>query len=275
MAPVRENDILFAYKALSLVVGLPEATRRVGAAIIDHFNKRTGQCDPGIDRLCALLGIDRATVKRATQRLHAEGMIEKISHGGKSHRTCYLPNWERFNAIVADWDARMKAGYRSVDPSEPSGSQPSKGATMRRSQAQRCAVDGRSGAPQTLLSNPSNKPIQVELSEKQRPKQASTVVPSGSNGLRSGSAQAGQRSPSKVVLGVSHGMAAEQAALRRLDADLMRLGWQGHAQAIELMTPELQDEATAAEMRCKGGGLRYLMDSLGPALLAATRGRPA
>lgn len=86
MAILEENDILFAHKALNVMAGLTEATRRVAGAIIDHFNKRTGQCDPSIERLATLLGIDRATVIRATDKLHELGFIEKTSHGGKAHR---------------------------------------------------------------------------------------------------------------------------------------------------------------------------------------------
>ncbi|MEW9617174.1 helix-turn-helix domain-containing protein [Shinella sp. S4-D37] len=110
MAILEENDILFAHKALNVMAGLTEATKRVAAAIIDHFNKRTGQCDPSIERLATLLGIDRATVIRATEKLHELGYVEKMSHGGKAHRASYLPNWDGFRAIVEDWDARMKTG---------------------------------------------------------------------------------------------------------------------------------------------------------------------
>ncbi len=55
MAILQENDILFAHKALNIMSGLTEATRRVAGAIIDHFNKQTGQCDPSIERLATLL----------------------------------------------------------------------------------------------------------------------------------------------------------------------------------------------------------------------------
>lgn len=112
MALLEQNDILFALKALNLVPGLTSDTRRVAGAIIDHFNKKTGQCDPSIERIAKLLGINRATVLRATEKLCDPeiGLFEKISHGGKSNRTKYLPCWEVFHGIVADWDARMKTG---------------------------------------------------------------------------------------------------------------------------------------------------------------------
>lgn len=46
MARFQENDILFAYKALNFVPGLSANARRVAGATIDHFNRKSGQCDP-------------------------------------------------------------------------------------------------------------------------------------------------------------------------------------------------------------------------------------
>lgn len=44
-------DIVYAQKTLLLFPGLSSAARTIGGAILDHFNKRTARCDPGIDRL--------------------------------------------------------------------------------------------------------------------------------------------------------------------------------------------------------------------------------
>lgn len=77
MTLLSKNDVLFAHKALNIVPGLSEANRRVAGAIIDHFNKKTGQCDPGINRLCKLLRLNRASVIRSTDKLHKQGIIKK------------------------------------------------------------------------------------------------------------------------------------------------------------------------------------------------------
>ena len=63
MAILEENDVLFAHKALTLMAGLSDATKRVAGAIIDHFNKRTGQCDPSIERLATLLSLGSKVTK--------------------------------------------------------------------------------------------------------------------------------------------------------------------------------------------------------------------
>ncbi|MDX3976562.1 helix-turn-helix domain-containing protein [Shinella sp.] len=109
MAVLNRNDVLFAHKAINILPGLTEATRRVAGAIVDHFNKQDGRCFPSIDRLAWLLGIDRATVIRATDKLHRQGYVRKVSHGGQAHCARYFPNWNTFREKVAEWDARMKS----------------------------------------------------------------------------------------------------------------------------------------------------------------------
>jgi hypothetical protein len=39
-------DILIAHKAINLIDGLTGTDRRVGGAILAHYNLRTSQCDP-------------------------------------------------------------------------------------------------------------------------------------------------------------------------------------------------------------------------------------
>lgn len=266
--PVRDNDITFAHKALNIVPGLTDAARRVAGAIIDHFNKRTGQCDPSIERLATMLGVDRATVIRATEKLHAAGLIEKISHGGNSHRTCYLPNWAQFNAVVADWDARMKTGSPpsdllrpAVDPAETPAR---KVAGMRRSRSQACDFNSRKDATRTLRSNPSNKPIEGERGDAREKFSPTSSPQNWRNGLLSGSVRKPDRPDSmpSLVAGMSRSEIAEQVAAKRLDADLRALGQAAYADALERITPELTDAATRAEVAVRGSGVRLVIQRL-------------
>lgn len=110
VAPIGRNDVLFAFKALTLVEGLSDSARRVGGAIIDAYNRDTGQCDPSVERLVDYLGINKATVLRAIDRLHELDLIQRVSHGSRTHRNAYLPNWAKFNHLVAEWDAKKRAG---------------------------------------------------------------------------------------------------------------------------------------------------------------------
>ena len=68
---------------------------------------------------------------------------------------------------------------------------------------------------------------------------------------------------------LSHSDAAMDAALRRIDADLMSLGFDAYADALERMTDDDQSAAAAAEMRRRGAGIHILFERLG-----ALGGRP-
>ncbi|MDH0910662.1 helix-turn-helix domain-containing protein [Rhizobium pusense] len=262
MALLEENDILFAHKALTLMSGLTDATKRVAGAIIDHFNKRTGQCDPGIDRLSTLLGINRATVIRATEALDELGLIQKTSHGGKSHRASYRPNWEQFQAIVADWDARMKSGKAPADDSD---NEATNVARLRSSRSQGCDVKGRTLATQTLRRNPSKEPIETEHVETPVRTPAKPNVRKTSDGLGRGSKQPDQRSMLLPIDGgrvVSHEDAARAAAERRWYAQVHSLGENVEADVLDWMTADRQEAATLAEMRRRGGGIQFIVAAM-------------
>lgn len=269
MAILEENDILFAHKALNVMAGLTEATKRVAGAIIDHFNKRTGQCDPSIERLATLLGIDRATVIRATEKLHELGFIEKASHGGKAHRAAYLPNWDRFRAIVEDWDARMKTGDAPDTPCRstrtPANIPTSNVAAVRRSRSQECDVKGRTAATQTLRSNPSKKPIEGERAEKPPMKPQAHSPRKAQHGLGEGSEPGPQRSMLLPISGgrsPSHSDAARAAAERRWYAQVHALGLKAEADVLEWMTCDRQEATTQAEIQRKGGGLAFIAEAM-------------
>lgn len=281
MAILEDNDILFAHKALNVVAGLTEATRRVAGAIIDHFNKRTGQCDPGIERLATMLGIDRATVLRATEKLHELCFIEKISHGGKAHRAAYLPNWALFRAIVEDWDARMKLGDASDTPRRqvgtPASTSASNVANVRRSRSQSCDVKGRKPATQTLRSNQSKKPLETEPVETPRQKPLPVSPQEPSKGLWSGSKPGAQRSMLLPIAGgrsPSHADAAKAAAERRWYAEVHALGEKAIAEVTEWMTWDRQEAATQAELQRKGGGLAFIVQRMQADQLRDGAGKP-
>jgi hypothetical protein len=67
-----------ALKMLALCEDLTVTERRVGAALLDHRNHRTGRCDPGLDTLSRELGINRRTVIRASAALEKRGLVASI-----------------------------------------------------------------------------------------------------------------------------------------------------------------------------------------------------
>ena len=230
-----------AHKAINLVDGLSKSARRVAGAQFDHFNPKDGQCDPGVKRLARMLVMDRSTVIRATDELHEAGLILKDSHGGKSHRASYRPQWDRFEEIVADWDRRMMKG-------EP----PGKVAKLRRSRSQSYDVDGRSSATQTLLRNPLKETLeQVE----ERASNATAVPPGTAAGHGKQDIEGHRQShfplPIKWSRSPTRSQAAKAAAFRRWSSDLRKRcgdNWKHHAAIIDAITDDLADAASAAEM---------------------------
>ncbi|MGR9233417.1 helix-turn-helix domain-containing protein [Rhizobium leguminosarum] len=262
------NNVFFAYKALSVAPDLSASERRVAGAIIDHFNRKTGQCDPSIERLSSLLEVDEKSVRRATSRLCERGLFKKASHGGKSHRASYLPCWAEFRQIVGNWELSMRsrrcAGNNGDNRAEMSGST-----------GQECPVEPDKNALQTLGINLSNEPFFTTDGA------GGNAAPSPPEGTDEKSAASqpkrGQRNGSGNGPGlhvdrltqfrqprhqVSHSQAADAAAERRWYADLHALGPELEADAIERLTPETLNAVTAAERRQPGAGIRVIQEAL-------------
>src|SRR5690349_11148381 len=106
---------LIAHKVLALSDDLASAERRVGAALLDHYNRRTGQCDPSLATLAKLLGLSRRTVIRANGALTRKRYFTKVRHGGKFHRNQYAPNWPHFAAKEQAWKEARRAARHSRD----------------------------------------------------------------------------------------------------------------------------------------------------------------
>ncbi|ABC91697.1 hypothetical protein RHE_CH02930 [Rhizobium etli CFN 42] len=261
------NKVFFAYKALAVAPDLSANDRRVAGAIIDHFNKKTGQCDPSVERLAALLEVDEKSVRRATTRLCERGLFKKASHGGKSHRASYLPCWMNFQQIVDDWELRMRSRRRGdVDRDNR--------AEMSSSTGHECPVEPDKNALQTRRTNPSNEPFlvtdgargNVAKSWPQRAdEQRAASQPERGDGHRSGSGwhidQLKQFRPVPRHQ-ISHSQAADAAAERRWYADLHALGRELEADAIERLTQEIMTAVTAAERHQRGAGIRVIHEAL-------------
>ncbi|WP_106795440.1 helix-turn-helix domain-containing protein [Rhizobium sp. H4] len=261
------NNFLFAYKAFAVAPDLSANDRRVAGAIVDHFNKKTGQCDPSIERLSALLGVDEKSVRRATTRLCERGLFKKASHGGKSHRASYLPCWVKFQEIVDDWELRMRSRTRrDVDRDSR--------AEMSSSTGQEGPVEPDKNARQTHRANPLNEPFlatdgargNVSNAWPQRADEQSTVSrPKRGDGHRNGSGWHIDRlKPCRPLQRhqISHSQAADAAAERRWYADLHALGPELEADAIERLTQEAINAVTAAERHQRGAGIRVIHEAL-------------
>lgn len=236
-----KNQFLFGHIALHIVPGYSAGARRVGAALIEHFNKTTGQCDPSVMRLAKMLGLSRRKVLDATAELCAGNrpLFRKASHGGHSHRAAYLPMWERLSAIVDDWDLRMKDGS-APRADAPAGADmvppllPAKVQKTAPSRGRKLHVEGAENCTQTDRSNRQKKTGAVEAG-----KQATMLLPINGGGT-------------------SKSQAARTAAERRL-YQAIRQQPEALATALSIETTEVQwDIAAEAEKAKPGTGLQVL-----------------
>lgn len=275
MALPQTNDILFAFKALSIVAGLSANARRVGGALVDHFNRRTGQCDPSIDRLVEKLGIDRATVFRATAELCGEdGFFVRVSHGGRGNRASYSPRWDRFRSIVNEWDGKKATVTDSVtrDATSDAASEnrlnmtPEKVAELRPRTSQNCDSNSRKTATQTNINNQSNKPLSTDdacgnAENTSAEFRGNSKTPPFERKATSGLWKR-SKPGSLSLISVSHAQAARVSAEKRIDVDLRNLGFAAHAAAIDLLDEVTTADAIDAEVARRGAGLALIIERL-------------
>lgn len=229
MARLPVNSVLIAHKAIGLAPGLSGDTRRVATAILDHFNHKTGRCDPSIGRLATLLGIGERTVRKATQQLcnGDERLFDKKSHGGHAHCASYAPCWQTFHALVDAWNASMQTSG-NVDPNrnERAGST---GTNVPVEPAQTCL--------QTRRRNQTKEPVEVSPSAPDCGKPPPYEQRQGRKGLRKNGAEPNrQRYLMHAIAGgkgPSRKDAVEGAYWRRISEEIAALPEHKRAAAWE------------------------------------------
>ena len=262
-----ENDILFAYKALSIAPGLSNAARQVAGALIDHFNRNGGRCDPSVERLAKLLEMHRATILRATAELTKKGvgLFEKSSHGGYHNTASYQPKWHRFRKVVEEWKFKMQGDKPRENVAE-----------MRPSTSQDCDVDGRKTATQTNLINQSknqsnniHEQVPKKANEGTTDKQPQTQVQTDSRSkgqLKKGSRRRTER-PKSISIhcgkSPSHDNVVKLKAAERIDAWLNRLDGNRYVEFVTNVSGDSYDQAVIAECAMQGAGMAHLQAEIG------------
>jgi hypothetical protein len=244
MSKKQPDVLLCAYIAVALAPDLSGNARRVAGAILGHWNRRSGRCDPSVERIAGMLGIDRATVLRATAELCTGDarLFDKASHGGKGHRAAYAPRWEVLRAVVEDWNARMVSGAPAA-----------KVAKVRRSTSQDCDVERRRTATQTYRRNLSKEPDAVSPSPPPPPQKARTRKPTG---------PVPGQGWLLLPLPGSREQAAEQAAQKRVMQDLRTIGAEVYAHVAAAATPDMLAEAAVSERQRRGSGAAALIETV-------------
>jgi predicted transcriptional regulator len=232
---IKPLDILFALKAINLTPGLKNNDRAVAATLLDHFNRKTEQCDPGLERIAKLLGISTRTVIRSLPRIEAAGLFVRKRHAGHSNRNSYEPNWQRCREIEAAWTVRMKVNSRSEPLTQvsPAPCQP-------------CHVDSDRSVTQTCRSNLSKETCQKGLTRKEEARVVELRL-------------------SRKVTPNSRADAARTASERRWTNDLHEQFAslpRTYGEIIQAIDTVMQEAATEAEMRNRGAGLAHILNQL-------------
>ena len=273
---LQKNDILFGYKAIALVPGLSGTDRQIAAAILDHYSRKTGRCHPSNDRLAKLCEVNERTVRKATEVLcqGPDALFEKVAYAGRAGCTEYIPNWSRFHDFVSEWSRKMSGQSRSgrVEECGPIGpDKDDKCGPFDPEMRPICSGNAAQTGRQTSIYNQSPEPIRtvgasgnVRADERKHASEARPISQIGDRDRLSKQQEPRVIYPQgKVAERASHGDAAMDAALRRINAALMALGVAAYSDALERMTESDQAEAAAAEMRRRGDGLHVLFKRLG------------
>lgn len=248
------SDPLMALKMLLLCEDLTLAERRVGAALIDHRNHRTGRCDPGLETLSRELGIGRRTVIRANAGLEKRGLVRKRRHGGHFHRNGYEFDWERFRDLHAAWERHRESVRRkhSRENLSPCGRQSHH-------------LGGDNETTQTCLSNQSKKTY-VAAQPPQHTRRDHLPEPSKRTGEVTRSSYAKSVVDERFHVKTANSRdAARDAAERRWNEALIEQFQAAPAlfgELVEAVDSELSSQATDAELEKRGSGIHFLLHEL-------------
>ncbi len=259
------SDTFIAHKAINLSDDLSGTEKRVAAAIIDHYNRKTGRCDPSLDSIAKLLGVSRRTVIRAIGALVEKGYFHKTRHGGKFHRNSYLPIWSPFRAKETNWKERRAAASRTLASTETSPFQ-----------GQTCHLASDSDVTHTFLSNSLNKTSLAARLENESEEPNKAVVKALS---REDSREVSYTAVRERfhVKSTSSRIAAVDAAERRWTTELTRLFTKTpavFAALIDKIDDTLRNAATALELQKPGSGLHFVLEELRDHLPATQTSSP-
>ena len=214
---------LLAIKIVALQSELKPHDRIVCCGLLDHYNRRSGQCDPSIGRLARLTALSKRTVI-AQSKIIAAQIITRIRHGGRSSRNRYLPNWSRLEFLEREYRSRFR-NARVTRPDDVACQT-------------RCA-DGDHAVIQTYKSNLSTSTYGQTNGEEEHSNAALL-----------------QRSKTAYLPVGSRITAAQAAARRRWEADVREgaASAEQYGKIVEAIDLQLADAATAAELRGRGAG---------------------
>jgi hypothetical protein len=269
--PFQPNDILLAFKHIAISDALNATEKQFAAFLVDSYNRRTRRCDPSEETAAHLLGKSTRSIIRAGHRLVASKLFRKRRHGGNHHCNSYEPNWEIFRELERvykqrrkQWAGRFERPALSASVCQPCHPE-NDGHVTPKCQSSHLPCDN----PVTQTS--SNNHIEPTCPNNNIPSTLAEVIanphlPLGSQRSLSNEERcqdASNRSRGLERINTARA-AAEAAAVRRWSSDLLH-----HFRSsptfgviVEAIDLPMQEAATAAESKRRGGGLAYIVQEL-------------
>jgi hypothetical protein len=269
--PFERNDVLIAFKHIGISEQLNGTEKQLAVFLVDSYNRKTGRCDPSEETAAHILGRSTRTIISAGHRLVQLNLFRKRKHGGNNHCNSYEPVWEAFRELERVYKLRRKrwAGRFARTELSPSMCQPCHSETdsQVRSKCQVGHPHADSVGTQTSSFNqieptcPTNNissTLPTGLHNKHR------ALGNGGRLCKEGFDPDASNRSRGLERTNSARAAAEAAALRRWSDDLLAefpliAAYGAVVDAIDL---PMQDTATAAEMKRRGGGLAYIVSEL-------------
>lgn len=251
---MRKGDLTIAFKVIALSEALSDSQKRVAAALLDHFNRKTGRCDPSQTTLAEILGVDRRTVIRAMKNLVASGFFRMDRHGGNFHCNQYTPVWACFRQGDAAWASRRRKYRARFERTEVSLTQCLDG-----------HLSGDKDATQTNPNNYSYRTSRCCSSDRRdiggdgtgQSRQPTTTE------LKNKSTHADARV--LHVKSTDSRDAAREAARRRWDNELLRR-FRNHesiyGRIVDLIDGPIAEAATDAELQRRHAGAEYIVRAI-------------
>lgn len=238
-----DSRLMVARKALT-VAGLSGHAIAVGAAILEHFNRSCGRCDPGLNTLADKVQKTVRHVRRGVTELKRAGLFVVRRHGGHHHANAYEPQWAKMRELVAGWEAGGVVTRRHAEADKADRSVPqTQKKILTSGEVDRSDGRAASRGPRRPPAKPPQKPADR--------RQTSLMFP-----IPGGRAIAEQQAKSRLAMA--------------LTSHLSRFG----ARAAERWRGEIGEDvwqrAVSAEVHQRDTGLRVLLDALAPVAVAGT-----
>lgn len=271
------KGIAIVRRALLLSPGLSSAARSVGGYLTEHYNRTSGRCDPGIDRLARIMGLTDRTIKNALTELDGAKIFAREIHGGRSGTNFYRPLLGTCRGIIADVEARLKTGQApAVTAKEARRAKQKGGKNLPAKQEENFLQSGEDSFTQTHRKNPSERTLRFEGMERGETVATSSDHPSPSAQVspsRQGLGKTGDRRDVQSLIrqaairnnvDTNRATIARTKAETRIYAHFQRIGGATFNAFCNTMEPgkDPYEKAVSAELAKRGMGIPIMERAL-------------